>query len=116
MTRAPLSLGTPMLVCKVIVNRVSFLQKGEGLGRKRRNGASGQGHKIKKKKRGSHKCIISSISVVSVAMMGRWNSKGCQTRVKWFKVHRQKEDVSLAAGRGVRDTERAKENQLKTLK
>ncbi|GBM58745.1 hypothetical protein AVEN_183574-1 [Araneus ventricosus] len=31
--------------------------------------------------------------------MGRWNSKGCQTRVKWFKVRRQKEEISLAASR-----------------
>ncbi|GBM07737.1 hypothetical protein AVEN_137610-1 [Araneus ventricosus] len=25
--------------------------------------------------------------------MGRWNSEDCQTRVKWFKVRRQKEEI-----------------------
>ncbi|GBM78945.1 hypothetical protein AVEN_40509-1 [Araneus ventricosus] len=29
-------------------------------------------------------------AIVSMMGMGRWNSKDCQTRVKWFKVRRQK--------------------------
>ncbi|GBM71406.1 hypothetical protein AVEN_177014-1 [Araneus ventricosus] len=31
--------------------------------------------------------------------MGRWNSKGCQTRVKWFKVQRQEEELIKKAPR-----------------
>ncbi|GBL85417.1 hypothetical protein AVEN_34606-1 [Araneus ventricosus] len=33
--------------------------------------------------------------------MGRWNSKCYQTRVKGFKVQRQKEEISLDAGRRI---------------
>ncbi|GBL67779.1 hypothetical protein AVEN_167831-1 [Araneus ventricosus] len=33
--------------------------------------------------------------------MGRWNSKGCQTRVKWFKVQRQKEEVLGPGSKGL---------------
>ncbi|GBL92853.1 hypothetical protein AVEN_4554-1 [Araneus ventricosus] len=42
----------------------------------------------KRREWGAIKSIIRSISVFSVVMMGmgRWNSKGCQARVKWFKV------------------------------
>ncbi|GBL68149.1 hypothetical protein AVEN_179764-1 [Araneus ventricosus] len=33
--------------------------------------------------------------------MGRWNSKGCQTRVKWFKVQRQKEEALGPGSKGL---------------
>ncbi|GBO14575.1 hypothetical protein AVEN_80035-1 [Araneus ventricosus] len=39
---------------------------------------------------------------------GRSYSKGFQTRVKWFKVRRQKEEVSLAAGGGLETQEEQK--------
>ncbi|GBN73735.1 hypothetical protein AVEN_221817-1 [Araneus ventricosus] len=45
--------------------------------------------------------------------MGRWNSKDCQTRVEWFKVRRQKEEVRLDAGLGVRDTGEDKRKSTK---
>ncbi|GBM77768.1 hypothetical protein AVEN_22167-1 [Araneus ventricosus] len=66
---------------------------------------------------GAIKSTVWSISVVSVTMMGmgRRNSKGCLTRVKWFKVQRQKEVVSLAAGRGVRDTGEVKRKSTKDV-
>ncbi|GBN12670.1 hypothetical protein AVEN_176979-1 [Araneus ventricosus] len=70
----------------------------------------------KKKRMGvGIKSMVRSISVVSVTTMGvgRWNSKGCQTRVKWFIVRRQKEEVSLAADRGVRDTGEGKRKATK---
>ncbi|GBL81684.1 hypothetical protein AVEN_93467-1 [Araneus ventricosus] len=47
--------------------------------------------------------------------MGSWNSKGCRTRVKGFKVQRQKEEVSLAAGLGIRDTEEDKKKSTKDV-
>ncbi|GBM75870.1 hypothetical protein AVEN_164156-1 [Araneus ventricosus] len=104
MTRVPLTLVKLLSVCKVI-KCFRFLRKGEGLGRKRRNGwFFREGTQTpKRREMAAIKSIIRSISVVSVAMMGmeRWNSKDCQTRIKWY---RQKEEVSLAAGRGVRDT------------
>ncbi|GBN06125.1 hypothetical protein AVEN_131763-1 [Araneus ventricosus] len=48
--------------------------------------------------------------------MGRWNSKGCQTRVKRFKEEwRQKAEISLAAGREVRDIGEGKRKPTKDV-
>ncbi|GBM23219.1 hypothetical protein AVEN_159895-1 [Araneus ventricosus] len=33
------------------------------------------------------------IDSITHRWMGIWNSKGCQTRVKWFKVQRQEEEM-----------------------
>ncbi|GBM08308.1 hypothetical protein AVEN_101437-1 [Araneus ventricosus] len=71
----------------------------------------------KKMRMGSHKKHNMKYFVVFVEMMGmgRWNSKGCQTRVKWFKVQRQREEVSLADVREVRETGEVKRHSTLNL-